>query len=198
MNISIENIEAHIPYYLTEKAKNGLLKALKDFPNKMNYYTMYGKEDLLQGDGWDNLAVINFHSGDRKYIKGIIISNSCDIDIKNKRDLPHRIVFAPIVPLAAYTKLLASNGVEQESIDSKLRAITEQKVTSIFYLPKGGSLEEDHIALLDDIHNLPAQFFAATPDRNKQFTLSFEGFYIFLFKLSIHFCRFHEEELRGY
>ncbi|MGZ5601252.1 MAG: hypothetical protein ACXWFX_11735, partial [Methylobacter sp.] len=61
---------------------------------------------------------------------------------------------------------------------------------------KGGYLESDHIVLLDDLHTLPVKLFCEKNDREKQFTLSQAGFYLFLFKLSIHFCRFHENVLR--
>lgn len=63
----------------------------------------------------------------------------------------------------------------------------------LFYLPKGGELEEDHVALIHDAHTLPLSSFQAQQSRRKLFTLSQVGFYIFLFKLSVHFCRFHEK-----
>jgi hypothetical protein len=50
---------------------------------------------------------------------------------------------------------------------------------------------EDHIALLDDLHTLPLGMFQKA-DRPKLFTLSQVGFYLFVVKLSIHFCRFSE------
>jgi hypothetical protein len=73
--------------------------------------------------------------------------------------------------------------------DDKIAAIRKQHVTSLFYLPMGASLNEDHVALLDDLHTLPLRMFQ-NADRPKLFTLSQVGFYLFVVKLSIHFCRF--------
>ncbi|AGX88038.1 hypothetical protein [Candidatus Symbiobacter mobilis] len=198
MDITIEDIKEHIPYYLTQEAKEGLIKALKDFPEKMNYYTARHPGGLLQGDGWNSLDIINIETAERKSIKGIILSNSCDISQENTRDLPARIVFAPIFPLSLYESLLAQSGIDPNKVSSKISSIKLQKVTSLFYLPKGGYLESNYIAVLDDLHTLPVQIFDKKPKREKQFTLSQAGFYLFLFKLSIHFCRFHENVFRDY
>ena len=198
MGITVEDIKEHIPYYLTQEAKEGLVKALKDFPEKMNYYTTKHPDELLQGDGWNSLDIINIETAERKSIKGIILSNSCDISPENTRDLPARIVFAPIFPLSLYEGLLAQSGIDLNKVSSKISSIKLQKVTSLFYLPKGGCLESDYIAVLDDLHTLPVQLFCKKHDRERQFTLSQAGFYLFLFKLSIHFCRFHENVFRDY
>jgi len=82
--------------------------------------------------------------------------------------------------------------VAAANVENKLAAIREQKVTSLFYLPPGGRLDGEYIAVLDDIHSLPYSAFATRGGREKLFTLSQVGFYLFLFKLSVHFCRFHE------
>ena len=194
--ITVEDIKEHIPYYLTQEAKNGLVKALSDFPEKINYYTAKDQDQLLQGDGWNSLDIINLETLEPKSIKGIILSNSCDISLENTRDIPARIIFAPIIPLSLYEALLTSKGIELSKVSSKVSSIKLQKVTSLFYLPKGGCLESDHIAVLDDLHTLPVQMFCKKTIREKQFTLSQAGFYLFLFKLSIHFCRFHENVFR--
>ena len=198
MDFTVEDIKDHIPYYLTQEAKEGLVKALKDFPEKINYYTTKHPSELLQGDGWSSLDIINVETAERKSIKGIILSNSCDISSENTRDVPAHIVFAPIIPLSLYEGLLAQSGIDRNKISSKINSIKLQKVTSLFYLPKGGCLESDYIAVLDDLHTLPVKFFYKKLNRAKQFTLSQVGFYLFLFKLSIHFCRFHENILRDY
>ncbi|MGZ8195644.1 MAG: hypothetical protein ACXWTH_08480 [Methylosarcina sp.] len=128
MGITLEDIEEHIPYYLTQEAKKGLVKALKDFPEKMNYYTTKHQDELLQGDGWNSLDIINIETVERKSIKGIILSNSCDISPENTRDVPARIVFAPIIPLSLYEGLLAQSGIDLEKVSSKVSAIKLQKV----------------------------------------------------------------------
>ena len=66
----------------------------------------------------------------------------------------------------------------------------------MFYLPKGGALEDEYVALLDDLHSIPAHAFERVAEKKKLFTLSMVGFYLFLLKLSVHFCRFHENVAR--
>lgn len=192
MTFTSESLQTLLPYYLTQDQKNGVLKGLKDFPDKMQYYTMLHEKDVLQGDCWAELEIINFEDGVHKKIKGIILSNSCDIDPSNKREIPPKITFAPIISLSSYEKLLQKNGVSEIKINNKFEAIRNQQVSNIFYLPKGGALDGDYFALLDDLHTFPYHIFEANPKREKICTLSLVGFYMFLFKLSFHFCRFHE------
>lgn len=193
MELTAENIRDQIPYYLTKEQKDGLIKALSDFPSGMNYYTKYHPTEMLQGDCWTPLYLFNYATGERKTTKGILLSNSCDISPENKRDTPTRILFSPLIRLESYIKKLEESKISKESIDSKISAIKEQKVSSIFFLPRGGDLNDDHIAVLDDIHTIPADAFAKQENRSKLTTLSLHGFYLFLLKLSIHFCRFHEK-----
>jgi hypothetical protein len=192
MTLTKDSLQAQIPYYLTQEAKNGLLKALGDFPKKTQYYTQRYPNEVLQGDGWAKLELIRFENGQREQIKGVVLSNSCDIDPTNKRDAPPKITFAPVIKLSSYENLLLSKGMTQKQIDDRFEAIREQRVSTMFYLPKGGELGEEHVALLDDLHTLPFQIFEANTERKKLFTLSMVGFYVFVFKLSFHFCRFHE------
>ena len=197
MVINSETIESQIPYYLTREQKEGLVKALGDFRvNPANYYINRFPDEMLQGDGWRGLEIIRFDDGKRDYIKGIVLSNSCDIAPENKRDLPAKIVFAPIIKLSNYAGLLRGTNLLPKQIDSKLQAIREQRITTMFYLPTDGTLHDEHVALLDDLHTIPARAFGDIRTREKLFTLSMFGFYLFLFKLSVHFCRFHEEVAR--
>lgn len=196
MVVSPESIQDHLPYYLTREQKEGLVKALAAFPRPIDYYINQHLMEMLQGDGWAGLELIRFEDGARNRIKGIVLSNSCDIDPNNKRDFPARIVFAPIIKLSRFADLLMANGLSQDQVESRFHTIREQKVTSMFYLPKGGELGDEYVALLDDIHTIPARSFNMIDERKKLFTLSLVGFYLFLLKLSVHFCRFHEEVAR--
>jgi hypothetical protein len=196
MSINAETIQAYIPYYLTQEKKDGLIKALAEFPRPIQYYIDNYPNELLQGDGWEKLEVIRFEDGVRDQIKGIVLSNTCDISPENKRDTPSKITFAPIITLDSYARLLLKKGITQQQIDDRFQSIREQRITTMFYLPRGGALDEEHVALLDDLHTIPAHAFERVPERKKLFTLSLVGFYLFLLKLSVHFCRFHEEVAR--
>ena len=191
MEITVETIQTQIPYYLTQDSKENLAKALQDFP-EINYYTSLYPTDILQGDGWNKFEIIKFEDCVRKEIKGIVLSNTCDISPDNSRQIPPKITFAPIIKLNSYSELLKSKGIDQQRIDSRLQTIREQKVTTMFFLPRGEILDDDYVALLDDLHTIPFNVFETKKERVKQFTLSQVGFYLFLLKLSVNFCRFHE------
>ncbi len=189
-----EDIKNHLPPYLTPQQKEDLLEQIKNFP-KINYYIHKDDEELLQGDGWSGFTVLDFFTCEKKQVKGIIFSNSCDIDIHNNRTLSVNVIFVPLVRLNKYLDLLKSSGLSEEKISSKIEAIRQQKITSIMFFPKGGNLDDDYIANFDDIHSQPLRTFLSGK-KVRVFTLSQSGFYMFLLKLSIHFCRFQEGVLR--
>jgi hypothetical protein len=187
-----EVIQLHLPYYLTQEQKSYLIKELEQFPRPIQYYVSWPEDDQLQGDGWTRIEVIDFASSARKKIRAIVLSNTCDIDPKNDRRLPQRITLAPLVRLSAYMELLKKSHLEEQAISQKVTAIKEQRVSAIFYLPRGGKLAEDYIAILDDVHSIPLNVFLDEKEKVKLFTLSQVGFYLFVLKLSVHFCRLHE------
>ena len=105
MEISKETLEAQIPYYLSNDKKKGLVKALSDFKDRPHDYYISGfNEEYLQGDAWTNLNIFRFEDGQRGNIKGIILSNTCDILPDNIRDLSASVVFSPIIKLNNYIK----------------------------------------------------------------------------------------------
>lgn len=197
MQISSESIQKQIPYYLSQESKDNLVKALDSFPRSIQYYINKYPADVLQGDGWNSLEIIRFEDGERGLIKGIILTNSCDIDSNNIRVMPPKLSFAPLISLDVFIGFLEKAGLEVKQISDKITAIKEQKVSSLFYLPKSKGIDVDSVALLEDVHSIPFTSFNARHDKQKLFTLSDVGFYLFLMKLSIHFCRFHEDIARS-
>ncbi len=86
----------------------------------------------------------------------------------------------------------------ERSIISHIDDIRKQKISQIFYLPKGGKLENESFVFLDRINNLPSSYFKEEEIKESRiFTLSDYGFYIFLFKLSVHFTRIRESVQRS-
>lgn len=196
MQITTESIQDQIPYYLTKEAKENLAKALSEFPRKIDYYINLYPDEILQGDCWSFVEVIRFEDGTRKLVKGILLSNSCDVAPENKRERPSMLTFSPIIKLNRYLELLINVGLDEQQVNAKMVAIKEQRVTTLFYLPKGAGLDDDYVALLSDVHTVPYSAFDARKEKQKLSTFSLVGFYLFLLKLSIHFCRFHEEVAR--
>jgi hypothetical protein len=191
----LEQARIHLPKYLSPEKQDDLWSALRAFPDGRSIYSSerpVGREEILQGDGWRGFVAINFHSLERKTLSGIVISNSCDIDLANAHALSPSVVFAPLISLSRYVLLLQEANQAPEQIESHCRTIRQQRVASIFYLPPLGDVLPERIVLLSDVHGHPLGDFAAT-ERSCLFTLNQFGFYLFLVKLSIHFTRMQKD-----
>jgi hypothetical protein len=188
-----EQVSLFLPKYLTPSQKQDLYSEMLKFPETTQFYLDRPdlSNQLLQGDGWQGFIAINFHTCQKKVVSGVILSNSCDVSTDNSRSLPVNILFAPLVSLSQYQKLLLVNGKSLAQVDSQFNEIRHQKVTSIFYLPRLSEVIEESIILLDDIHVHPLKNFLEVNHR-PIFKLNQFAFYLFLIKLSIHFCRFQE------
>ncbi len=198
MNIDAESLQQQIPYYLTAEDRQTLVKELQAVASgeTVNYFlSSYHdsfKDSMLQGDGWRGFQLFLFDTGERRSVRGLVLSNSCDVDPANRRDVPARVVFAPLVRLSTYQKLLIASGIKAGKIEEKIRSIKEQKVTNIFYLPAGSTLGEDYIVRFDEVQSMTMAGHAASDNREKIFTLNNTGFYMLVLKISVHFCRLQE------
>ncbi|TDT43596.1 hypothetical protein DES49_1420 [Halospina denitrificans] len=186
-------VELFLPSYLTPNEKEELYSGLKDFPENVTYYLQRGRQDeALQGDVWSSLPIINFDTYDVKNCQGVIISNSCDISPENERFLPtFNVIFAPLIRVSKLRRLLESSNISEERVSSTIENIRKQYNTSTFFLPAMGEvIEEDSVALFSDMRYVPMSKFREQGVKN--ITLHMQGFYLFLMKLSMHFCRFNE------
>lgn len=190
--MELQSIKDQIPYYLTQEAAKGLLDELKNYSDKTDFYTSRYPEEFLQGDGWHGFTVFDFHTSAGRPVKAMVLSNSCDISTDNAREMPSKITFVPLIKFNKLQKLFEDAGKDPQAVQQKMLSIREQKNTSFFFLPAQSSLPEDYVAWLSDVHSMPSSVFIDNAKRSKFFTLNMTGFYLFLFKLSIHFCRFHE------
>lgn len=196
MNWVEENIHLFLPAYLTDTTQRGLIDSLRQFPNNIDQrlYLSYRSdtERILQGDGIAELTVC--HLGSRRFYEApcIVLSNSCDIDPANRRHTPVNVCYAPILRLSKYNERLAQK-YGADKAGSVLESIRKQHVTPYFYLPSCGGLGYEGIVSLDQVTNAPnSPEFYETLRQRRLFTLSQYGFYLFLFKLSIHFTRMGE------
>ncbi len=48
------------------------------------------------------MLFVNLPKPDIKPVPGMILSNTCDIDLTNVRNFPSQVVYAPIINLAKY------------------------------------------------------------------------------------------------
>lgn len=200
--IEFEDLKKYLPQYLSEESLKVLFKELDGFPNNFDkrvYTTRLNSErNIFQGDGISELPYLHLPSPEIKPLLAMVLSNTCDLDQTNNRLAQLRMVYAPIINLNKYENILLKEHVytgkkTPESINSHISDIKNQYVSHIFFLPKGGTLEEDSIVFLDRVNNCPSNLIDSESIISRRlFTLSDYGFYVFLFKISIHFTRIRE------
>lgn len=200
--IDFEEIKKYLPKYLSEESTKSLFEDLKAFPDNINsrFYGNVLDDELtiFQGDGIRDLPVINLPDIKIKPFPAIVISNTCDISEENERKIEPKILYCPLLRISKFEIQLRNSKVQEEKISRYINEIKEQRISSIFYLPQGGELPEDCIALLDNINNCKTSFVSNEEIPGKRlFSLSNYGFYVLLFKLSIHFTRIREAVERG-
>ena len=195
--MSFEDIEKYLPKYLSDANQKNLYEQLKDFPENIdNIYSPNPtfEDGIVQSDVVDNIPFIDLPNTEIKKAKVLVLSNSCDIDPDNTRNLPPSVSYIPLISVNKFILLLEVKGKDRSKIANIIKDIKKQSITSMFYLPKGANIDEDSIALFDKtLHCKRDDFFSlAQENNNKLATFTNYGFYVFLLKLSIHFTRIHE------
>jgi hypothetical protein len=190
--IQFEQVRLYLPQYLSPDRQQGLWDELKAFPNNRSIYSTRNEDpDALQGDGWRGFVAIDFHSLDRKTVSGLVLSNSCDLSLANKRTTTPNITFVPLMKLQRYLAVLENNGQSDQQRANVAASIRRQEVTSVMHLPAIHGQMEESLALFGDVRSQPLDHFTVG-NHSLLFRLSDFGFYLFLFKLSIHFTRMLE------
>lgn len=196
----VDDIKLYLPQYLSDGEKSRLRQELASFPvngTKDTVYTSALKDAdyLLQGDGIADVQYMNFPDSRISGVPVILMSNTCDMNVGNRRLNESRIMYAPILSYQKYEKALRQRyGNESERVDNFLNDVRNQYVSQILFLPKGALLEYDGIVFFDRALSLPMS--KELVDRmcgKRLFTFSNFGFYLFLLKISIHFTRIQEK-----
>jgi hypothetical protein len=191
--IQLEQVRLYLPQYLSPARQQELWSELRAFPNNRSIYSTRNNDpDSLQGDGWRGFVAIDFHTLDRKTVSGLVLSNSCDLSLANKRTITPNITFVPVVKLERYLAVLQAKGQNDEQRANVATTIRRQEIASLMHLPAIHGQMEESLAIFGDVRSQPLDHFAAS-NRSLLFRLSDFGFYLFLFKLSIHFTRMLEE-----
>jgi len=201
--INFDDVKEYLPKYLSDETRDNLYGSLSDFPDNIDnrIYTSTLKDDhiLYQGDGVEGVLLLNLPDTTTKEGKGIIVSNSCDIYQENKRVMPIRIVYAPIFNLDHYEDLLRKKYVSDstytsEYITQHIQDIKKQFISHLFFLPPCEKINYNSFVSFDRLLNCPSDSFVEESIPNQRlFSLSNYGFYLFLFKLSIHLTRIREK-----
>ena len=199
MSDMFEEFKLYLPKYLSPTSSKELFDNLKDFPANIDkrFYadsSLLDEGILYQGDEIIDLPYADFSIPKIDNLKAVILTNTCDNDISNERYNPSYICYSPLIQLTKYEQaLLKRLPQKKQSITSHIDDIRKQKITQIFYLPKGDFLENESMI----IFNMTSSCLSESISRDniterRIFTLSNYGFYLFLFKLSLSFTRFLE------
>ena len=198
--MSFNDIRIYLPKYLSEESTGSLFNELSQFPNNIDsriYSLAAARENakFLQGDGIKGIPTINLPDNQIRPSNVVIISNSCDIDSDNHRLFTSSVCYCPIYNLEKYRETLRRklDSSAYPRIDQLIADIRSQRITQIFFLPRGASLEYEGFIFFDRICSFDNASLPHNPINDiRLFSLSNYGFYLFLFKLSIHFTRIRE------
>jgi hypothetical protein len=196
--ISLEEIRKFLPTFLSQDSEDAFLDEIKNFLRQAENRPFYSealrdRDFIFQGDGIEDLLIINLPNTTTNPGLGMVLSNSCDINPKNERLFEASLCYTPIISLPRYLDALKRH-FHATRVAEHERDIRRQAITQIFFLPKGGKLGNDAIVFLDRIISMPNQ----NIDRNslpgrRIFTLGDFGAWLFTLKLSIHFCRIRDK-----
>jgi|SRR5208283_23757 len=192
MSEIFDEIPTYLPKYLSAPETTDLFSELSQFPNNIDsrMYTSFleGQSTIYQGDGLSDIWIAELPKGEIRRARVIVLSNTCDISPNNLRKLGARLLYCPIVRFSSYQSMLSEQN--ETSTRSHLADIRKQRISSMFYLPESQKLGEESIALLDRPNNCALSGInLESVIQSRLFTLSMYGWYLFLFKLSIHLSR---------
>ena len=197
---SFEDIKKYLPQYLSDSDAKQLFSALKDFPNNIDerFYSNYSLDDniLYQGDCLKDIPAFYLPDTRSKLSQSMAISNTCDMDLNNKRLWNTHILFSQIILLEKLEKALYQK-FSEDRISNYISSLRKQQITNAFYLPKSKNLDEA-VAFFDYTNSFDINFVDRESLKEKRLvSLSNYGFYILLLKLSIHFTRIQEKVQRN-
>ena len=197
-----DEIRIYLPKYLSAENYETLIKELEGFPDNIDQrmYTSITDDELLcQGDVIKDMPYVEIDHMEMgvKNEDCIVLSNTCDIDPNNKRFFNSRIMYAPLIGLAKYKKVLLDHGVSEQQVNGHISSIKNQRVSQVLFLPQSQFFDES-IVFLDRIINIDHRYIDRVTLKDRRLvSLSDYGFYLLLFKISVHFCRLQENVVRG-
>lgn len=200
--MQLDDIRVYLPKYLSSENYEQLISELRSFPaniDKRMFTSGLERDIIYQGDGLRDMPIVNIEDLGLgvKYRPCMVVSNTCDMDLANTRLYPTTILYTPILQLSKYTHILEKYGATAEKIKNHIADVKAQKVSSMFYLPSTGDMDES-VVLLDRILHVSQKYVDRNSvDNRRLFSLSDYGFYLFVFKMSMHLSRIREGVNRG-
>ena len=209
---ALELIRTYLPKYLTPELNENLFSIVSEnFPlsdnSELIYYNNLETDLYYQGDAVVDIPFSVFSKGEysTNYLKGVIMSNTCDITSQNERIDSSFIQFSSIFTLQDYIDKLNEKRISQDKIDSFISNLKSNRISNLFYLPKIKDVIDESFIRFDINVTLPINIFEndtynkeyKSKGGDRLFSFSNYGFYLFLIKLSVHYCRFREGVFRN-
>lgn len=201
--------ENSLPAYLSQTNKTRLREGLSQFFDPIQrkkdkryeyFYLINPPGFFMQGDVINSLPVYEWDDIKQEYTTGysyvVLISNTCDIFKEHDRLIEKEALFAPIIPLDEFFKDLRLNGYSEDKIKSIHNNLTHQLYSNLFYMPPNPLDKREFIVFFDKTFWHPTSQFQeklANITEERFLSLDHFGFYLFVNKLSYHFCRIPED-----
>lgn len=195
-SLSSDELRQFLPTFLSQGSQKAFIEEIKSFltsqPRPFYTSALTNTPILFQGDGINGLAIINLPDPTIKTGSALLISNTCDMDPSNRRLFDSSLTYTPIFSLQRYLGVLLKQ-FPTARINAHESDIRQQLITQIFFLPKGGKLQEDSIVFLDRIVSASSSTINVDKiPKDRLFSLSDFGAWLLALKLSIHFCRIRD------
>jgi hypothetical protein len=161
-----------------------LLRYFKDNPHLEKWvYAPTVSQHLAQGDVVEALPTCFIDAegiikNSKEPIPAILLSNTCDMSMDCGEP---RKQFYTIVPLFPF--------VEERYEEGRIREIMENTLTDTLYLPNIPALKGSYIAQLDMACSISSEYVHRHMEKQKRTSLSRNGYYYFMAKLSLHLTR---------
>ncbi len=211
-----DQLERLLPDYLSKAEKGRLLMALSQFHEQSagkpaawsgkfhtNFYHWTNFDFFLQGDLLRSIRQPSWNSETNRFEKifahSLILSNTCDMDLSNERVVPKEVVLAPLTPLQDFVEELREIVRDEKRLETIVHGIKAQTYSNAFYLPPAPGTQLEFVCFLDNAFWFPTEELNSyLPDlaQTRIASLDYFGYYLFLVKLSYHFCRLPEEKQR--
>lgn len=212
--MNVETLEKYLPAYLNSDSKNSLLKFLNsDFDKNLTSSEVYlteTKDYFMQGDIFLNIPFLRITEKEPLISDALMISNTCDVDRNNVRKTQEiNFNFIQIFRLRETIEGLKKKNISSDSIRSFENDIRKNQISNCFYLPacksESGHIQfEESYACFDKTSCYSPNFIYKnykdheTKQRRRAISLTNYGFYLLIVKMSIHFCRLKEGDIRSF
>ena len=135
-----------------------------------------------------------------EYHNAVLLSSTCSISPENQRTIVPDVNFGVVLSLSEFINYLTSLNVTPQKIDSFIGDVKSNRIHNLLYLPsfnRSGYEFPESIVRFDKITTIPIMNISNYSNRyydagDRLFSLSDYGVYLFIFKLSVYFCRFGE------